>query len=716
MIDHALRYAEDLGFRVLPLHWITPGGCSCGSAKCPSPGKHPLTRTGVNEASSDTNQIAHWWKSWPEANVGIASGKYSGIAVLDIDNKQGGLEKLEALKEEFPEIKKTLSVSTGGGGYHFYFRYPKKVSIGCRNKIDGFGIDVRGDGGYLVAAPSKHISGHNYDWLDVNDEPDLSDLIDASPNLLEYMGTKDESEGKLEINADGEVLVGEELVAKIRSALQRLSPYGDVWLHCGMAIFYATGGHIKGFEIWNEWAQSAPEYEHISPSRHLKRYASFNTERVDHISDATLWQKARENDWVWVDPDQSLVFDTPFLNSRDYNAAKNAGTLDTPPISSFSKCTPQLEVAGIKVPGIPESEVPEFFDIDELNEISRTEEFETFWQGHVLFRGCVFLMAGEPKVGKSTLFLQMAKAAAIGGEFLGHKFERPIRALWIQAEIARHYVSERVNVVASDLSVEERALFKKNFRATPRLDLSISNDTGFSKIIGMITKFKPDLICIDPLINFSDANENDNSEVRQLMRRVAALTEVIPEESAVAFLHHTSKTSGKFAPKNPFDMIRGAGAIRGAYDSGLVLTNEPKNHLVKVSYETRNGKEPIEHGIRRGEEGLFFRCDLPTQQNEKGQHQAVKIDENTPRDSTEFRLNFLLDHIQENGQISRQEIKEKMTAFGLKERSERKFSDLLKAHSDEKKQPLIGYNQDAKATGETLTFWRMTQKGCNKLR
>ncbi|MCP4476892.1 MAG: AAA family ATPase [Planctomycetaceae bacterium] len=703
MMDAALSYLE-LGFRVIPLHWITPGGCSCGS-ECKSPGKHPLTQTGVTEASADEEQIRRWWTQWPDANIGIASGKYSGIVVLDIDNKQGGLEKLEVMKDkEFPELKKALTVSTGSGGFHYYFRYPKEDAIGCRNKIDGFGIDVRGDGGYLVAPPSNHISGRRYEWLDVGDEPELTDLIDASPGLLEFMGKKSASEGKLESTIEGDVYVGEELIAKMASALRHIAPYGDNWLHCGMAIYYATGGHIKGFELWDEWAKSAPEYAHIDPRIHLKRYATFKTNRSDHITDATLWSKARADGWLWVDPDQKFVNDLPqqFNNADDVTfKAPEPGEQ----ISSFSKVTPQIQVGPFLVPGVPEDEIPPFYDIDELNELAENDNFETFWQDHVLFRGAVFLMAGPPKVGKSTLFLQMAKAAAIGGEFFGHQFERPIKVLWIQAEIAGHYVTDRVNTVAEDLSIQDRAVFKKNFRATGRLDLAIDQDKDFSKITAMVNKFQADLVCIDPLINFSSVNENDNTEVRGLMRRIVALTKVLRDESAVAFLHHTSKpNNSKFGSKEPFDMIRGAGAIRGAYDTGIVLTDEPKNKMIRVTYETRNGKEPDEHGLFRAENGLFSRCDLPDQKNKEGQYAGLKVDEKTPRNNTDLRVQKLLSLIVKFRNFTRGDILKELAIYGIKESGAARYVNALKAHADQGKDPLISYNNETNGRKKTLTF------------
>ena len=83
----ALDYADN-GWRVIPLHTIERGACSCGKASCADPGKHPRLTEWQHRASTDPDQIARWWRQWPNANVGIATGETSNLWVLDIDNKE----------------------------------------------------------------------------------------------------------------------------------------------------------------------------------------------------------------------------------------------------------------------------------------------------------------------------------------------------------------------------------------------------------------------------------------------------------------------------------------------------------------------------------------------------------------------------------------------------------------------------------------------------
>jgi hypothetical protein len=154
----AVQYAGR-GWPVLPVQWVmTSGVCSCQRADCAGPGKHPLTAHGVNDATTDLEVIQRWW---PKANVGIATGAVSGLVVVDIDPRHGGDGTLDHLLEEHGRLPDTVEVLTGGGGRHLYFAHPGGRVL---SKTIAPGVDVKGDGGYVVAPPSVHASGRRYEW------------------------------------------------------------------------------------------------------------------------------------------------------------------------------------------------------------------------------------------------------------------------------------------------------------------------------------------------------------------------------------------------------------------------------------------------------------------------------------------------------------------------------------------------------------------------
>ena len=155
LLTAALAYARH-GIPVLPVHTPVDGGCSCGRPTCDRPGKHPRLRRGLTDASTDPRRIDMWWARWPDANIGLRTGVVMDVA--DIDSAEGwhGLRHLlGGAMPVGPEVR------TGGGGWHFWFQ-----PLGYGNRVGVVpGLDWRGDGGYVVAPPSRHASGGDYVWL-----------------------------------------------------------------------------------------------------------------------------------------------------------------------------------------------------------------------------------------------------------------------------------------------------------------------------------------------------------------------------------------------------------------------------------------------------------------------------------------------------------------------------------------------------------------------
>ncbi|MBY0461005.1 MAG: bifunctional DNA primase/polymerase, partial [Gemmataceae bacterium] len=159
----AINYAEKHNFRIIPDHTIVDGCCTCGNKHCDRPGKHPMTKNGVKDATDDLVVITNWWAETGNLpNVGIATGAGSMIVVVDIDVKGGGLETLALWKQEHADFPNTPTVKTPTGGLHLYFKYTP--GVGSKTGIAP-GIDIRGDGGQVVAPPSIHANGGLYEWL-----------------------------------------------------------------------------------------------------------------------------------------------------------------------------------------------------------------------------------------------------------------------------------------------------------------------------------------------------------------------------------------------------------------------------------------------------------------------------------------------------------------------------------------------------------------------
>ena len=159
----ALSLAQIQGWAVFPIYEIrSDGKCSCGKDNCSSPGKHPRTSDGFKNASKDPAVVREWWTRNPRSNIGVVTGKTSGIFAIDIDPRHGGDKSWETLLSQNEDIPTTVESVTGGQGRHILFKYPTtsiKSTVNLRP-----GIDIRGDGGYIVVPPSNHASGVSYVW------------------------------------------------------------------------------------------------------------------------------------------------------------------------------------------------------------------------------------------------------------------------------------------------------------------------------------------------------------------------------------------------------------------------------------------------------------------------------------------------------------------------------------------------------------------------
>ncbi len=156
----ALDYARK-NFQVFPLHSVDDHGrCSCGKQDCGSPGKHPLNRNGLKGATTDETQILKWWKKFPDANIGIRTGK--GLLVLDVDEDEGE-DSLYELEEKHGKLPDTWECLTGRGR-HIYLKSPTDKYIKSSSSQMGNKLDVRCDGGYVIAPPSRHYFGNRYEW------------------------------------------------------------------------------------------------------------------------------------------------------------------------------------------------------------------------------------------------------------------------------------------------------------------------------------------------------------------------------------------------------------------------------------------------------------------------------------------------------------------------------------------------------------------------
>lgn len=171
-LSAALHFAQDLGWSVFPVSEIT---------------KKPYTPHGCKDAKRDPQAIKAWWSRHPNASVGVATGAPSNLLVIDLDiDENKGLDGMRELREwehEHGELPDTVSAITGRGGSHLYYKYDGSEKYGNRTGILD-GVDIRGDGGYVIAPPSLHPNGTEYQWENDPDEVPMSEITETVKEFL----------------------------------------------------------------------------------------------------------------------------------------------------------------------------------------------------------------------------------------------------------------------------------------------------------------------------------------------------------------------------------------------------------------------------------------------------------------------------------------------------------------------------------------------------
>lgn len=170
----AYLYAKKLGWHVFP-------------AKPNS--KEPATTHGFHNATNDLQQICDWWVNTPNFNVAIRTGKESGIVVIDVDGEEGQ-KSLELLIEQYGDLPETVESKTGSGGRHILFKYPSLENGRIKSRINCFfnesKIDIRADGGYIIAPPSTHPNGNVYEW-ELSSRPLEVDIAELPKWMMHFL-------------------------------------------------------------------------------------------------------------------------------------------------------------------------------------------------------------------------------------------------------------------------------------------------------------------------------------------------------------------------------------------------------------------------------------------------------------------------------------------------------------------------------------------------
>ena len=293
MQEHILKAALEyvtMGWHVFPLHTVDDEGhCSCGNLTCGDAGKHPRVARVLKEASRDLNQVEAWFgESAPPSNIGVVTGEISGITVIDIDigdGKFGAESWAEAIKDHGEP--QTLMAQTGSGGMHVVFAY--NSALKTASNVLGKGVDCRNDGGYIVAAPSRHRSGGVYSWLNWGDK--LS-------TLPAHLSRRKETRGRPKRD---DMYRGKYTIEQLESMLEVVpSDDRDLWRNVGIILGREFNRVDEAWNLYNTWATkgTTKKGRNHDEIMHEAFYELSQQGAEKQLSIGTIVKSAIDNGWA----------------------------------------------------------------------------------------------------------------------------------------------------------------------------------------------------------------------------------------------------------------------------------------------------------------------------------------------------------------------------------------------------------------------------------
>jgi hypothetical protein len=241
-------------------------------------------------ATNDPEKIKRDFARWPNANIGLPTGAENGFWVLEVDTPKGhdvdGFTSLQALIAKHGELPPTLTAESPSGSRHYYFRWPADVSIRNSASEIGAGIDLRGEGGMVIAPPSIKPEVGAYCWID---EIAIADAPGWLLTLATFSGGSDEHTPNSEPQAP---------LPLIKAALDVIPIKGmnyTRWIAVGHAVHAASGGSDEGWALFDAWTQQSSEY---NASGLAAKWHSFHPHSIGFGS-LVYW--ANEADPTWRD-------------------------------------------------------------------------------------------------------------------------------------------------------------------------------------------------------------------------------------------------------------------------------------------------------------------------------------------------------------------------------------------------------------------------------
>lgn len=553
----------EAGYRVFPLHEITPNGeCGCGDKECKAIGKHPTLNNWQHTPVWDDEQLDAFDElGWMKSGYGVIVS--DGLLVIDVDPRNGGTQGYAQLVADVPEIAGAdLIVETGrkDGGKHIYFKAPQGVALVQSLNGKYPGVDFKSSG-YVVGPGSLHASGHRYDIV-VGDGPhDISPAPDA---LIRMLKRPDAHRTSL----DGEqVDVTDDDLTKMIKGIDPDCGH-DEWVRVGMALHEVTGG--TGFEIWDKWSKRGKKY----PGRDVldKRWHSFG-KSATRVGYGTLHKYATQAGWQ-----EPVTF--------DYHDDTSEHTVDEP--------APPKQRHQMWLDTLMESR------LERVNRMAAQPWVIT----DIVPAGGVVSLVGGSGVGKSFVAVDIACSIASGAQWHGYDVEHAGSVVYVAAE-GGGGIDKRVLAWAQAHGMDD----VPNLHML--LDAPIIDDQKDAALVAETLaelsrriQSPVRMVILDTLNRVMQGEENSATAMAALMRGVEMIRQRLG--CAVQIIHHTGHGEQQRA--------RGSSAFFAALDSEITIKPIGTGVVELENTKSKDSEafEPVRLKLDKVEiKGLFDRKGRP---------------------------------------------------------------------------------------------------------
>ncbi len=484
-------------------------------------------------------EIQRWHTQYPSANWAAITG--ITFAVVDVD-KDEAVEWVEQGNISRTPLKQT----SPRGGVHYFYSLGNEL---IRNSVGLNKIDIRGDGGYIMVAPSHGYNiefDQNYPMSSMEDLPVLVQEDLQKVHMYNNGGKVETIREKLTEDPKQE--------GSRNDTLARLV---GKWVKEGWGMREVM---IKA----QDWNQTCfPPMDLIEVTRTTISIVNGHIKRHPDDVDAGVMQ------WQTSKWQTDINEDLKEIQSQEdpLDELKREGAEE-----------PEQGPLGLQPFSASEWENMNYDGIDQ------------YWGDAFIFQKSRVLLLGKPKIGKSNWLGAFAAGATTGTDFMDVPFSRPLKVMWFQAEIIAEFLKRRIETYYKRFAADDdlRRLGHSNLIISGRLRKNLMKDQDIQAFSDEIAFHKPDIVMIDPIINFFDGEENSNTEIRKLMDRIDMLMDI--NNVAVILAHHTGKER---ADDKSFMSARGGSVFAGWFDSGIKLSGQKPD--VSIFYEARNAQEPKEH-------------------------------------------------------------------------------------------------------------------------